>query len=239
MTVQDLKDRLALPLIPFYIPLLRRRKQASRTLQEHIRIVESARLGTLHIKPIQVRSELEQFMMFLSEYHPRNILEIGTARGGTLYLLAQVAAPNAQIVSLDLPGGAFGKGYADSKIPLFQSFANAGQTIQCVRADSHNPTTRSTVEQLFNHKPLDFLFIDGDHTYEGVAQDFEMYAPLVKPEGLIAFHDIVPGPSGRVGGVPQFWSETKPAYEHREIVADWNQGGYGIGLIWQRTRLIS
>ena len=35
----------------------------------------------------------------------------------------------------------------------------------------------------------DFLFIDGDHT--GVGRDYEMYRDLVRPGGLIAFHDIV------------------------------------------------
>jgi len=45
----------------------------------------------------------------------------------------------------------------------------------------------------------DFLFIDGDHTYEGVEGDFEMYSPLVRRGGIIAFHDIVPGPPENVG----------------------------------------
>jgi len=45
-----------------------------------------------------------------------------------------------------------------------------------------------------NGEPLDFLFIDGDHTYEGVKRDFEMYSPLVRNGGIIAFHDIVKHP---------------------------------------------
>jgi hypothetical protein len=48
------------------------------------------------------------------------------------------------------------------------------------------------------------LFIDGDHTYEGVRRDFEMYSPLVRKGGIIAFHDIYPGPEESVGGVPKF-----------------------------------
>jgi predicted O-methyltransferase YrrM len=39
--------------------------------------------------------------------------------------------------------------------------------------------------------PVDLIFIDGDHSYEGVKQDFEIYAPLVRSDGLIAFHDIL------------------------------------------------
>lgn len=53
---------------------------------------------------------------------------------------------------------------------------------QCL--DSHNETP-------FGVEPasLDFLFIDGDHTYEGVSRDADLWRPLVKPGGLIAYHD--------------------------------------------------
>ena len=61
-----------------------------------------------------------------------------------------------------------------------------------------------------------------------------MYSPLVKKGGIIAFHDIVPGPQEHVGGVPKFWKELKEMLGNNkvvEIVKDWNQEGYGIGLI--------
>jgi len=38
-------------------------------------------------------------------------------------------------------------------------------------------------------EPLDFLFIDGNHSYESVLCDFLLYYPLVKEQGIIAFHD--------------------------------------------------
>ena len=59
-----------------------------------------------------------------------------------------------------------------------------------------------------------------------------MYSPLVKKGGIIAFHDIVPGPVKHVGGVPRFWREIRNKYNYIEIVRDWKQGGYGIGIIY-------
>jgi hypothetical protein len=61
-----------------------------------------------------------------------------------------------------------------------------------------------------------------------------MYSPLVRKGGIIALHDIVPGPPKNVGGVPQFWEEIKSQGEYKwlEIVKDWNRGGYGIGVIY-------
>ena len=83
------------------------------------------------------------------------------------------------------------------------------------------------------------LFIDGDHSYEGVEHDFLTYGPLVRRDGIIAFHDIcrgsgpVSGGGGKawVGGVPRFWDEVKALYSHREFVRDPAQHGFGIGAI--------
>ena len=42
-------------------------------------------------------------------------------------------------------------------------------------------------------EPIDLLFIDGNHDYEAVFQDFEQWEPLLKVGGTIAFHDVVLG----------------------------------------------
>lgn len=38
-------------------------------------------------------------------------------------------------------------------------------------------------------QPIDLLFIDGDHSYEGVKRDWDLFTPHVKPFGLVLFHD--------------------------------------------------
>jgi len=55
---------------------------------------------------------------------------------------------------------------------------------------------------------------------------------LVKESGIIAFHDIV-GYSPETGvEVSRFWEEIKEKYEHQEIVKDWAQIGFGIGMLY-------
>lgn len=49
--------------------------------------------------------------------------------------------------------------------------------------------TSATVGKTFNDE-IDFLFIDGDHSYTGVKQDFETWFPKLKKDGIIVFHDI-------------------------------------------------
>ena len=83
---------------------------------------------------------------------------------------------------------------------------------------------------------MDFLFIDADHTYEGVKMDFEMYSQLMRRGGIVAFHDILPhdrkhDPDGSVG-VHRFWQEIKQIYKHTEIIKDKDQGWAGIGVIY-------
>lgn len=41
----------------------------------------------------------------------------------------------------------------------------------------------------FDNESIDFLFIDGDHTYSAVKKDYEDYFPKVKTNGYIFFHD--------------------------------------------------
>ncbi|MBS7612607.1 class I SAM-dependent methyltransferase, partial [Candidatus Bathyarchaeota archaeon] len=163
------------------------------------------RFKGLTIKPAQVKEEITVLLRILKSLNLRRCLEIGTAGGGTLFLFAQASRPDALLISVDLPGGPFGGGYPAWKMPLYKSFTRyATQKIHLLRADSHDPSTLRRVKEILGDAPLDFLFIDGDHTYEGVKKDFEMYSPLVRKSGIIAFHDIVPGPPENVGGVPEF-----------------------------------
>lgn len=182
------------------------------------------------IAPLQVRDELAQLVKIVSERRPTSVLEIGTAQGGTLWLWCRVADPRATIVSIDLRHGQFGGGYHWAKIPLYKSFAQNGQALRLIRGDSHAPETRSRVKRQLP-RTVDFLFIDGDHSYEGVKQDFEMYSPLVAKGGIIAFHDILPHATQRDCQVHRFWNELKRDCEHQEIVADPKQGWAGIGVI--------
>lgn len=161
------------------------------------------------------------------------MLEIGTAKGGTLFLLTRVAARDALLVSVDLPGGPFGGGYDATRMLLYRSFAREEQRVELVRAASQEAATRDRVEKLLGGRRVDFLFIDGDHTLEGVSGDFRLYAGLVASGGSIAFHDIVPGEPQASGDVPGFWRDLKGRYGtgFEEIVESWEQGGAGIGVI--------
>jgi len=214
------------PIVYIYSPLIvvkfRNVVSSIDSIHDALEFAFSFQAFGVSIKPTQVKYEIAKLLEIMADLRPRVVLEIGTMGGGTLFLFTRAADPNAKIISIDLPGGPFGGGYPRWKIPLYKSFSKEGQRIYLIRRDSHDPQTLEEVKRILGDEKVDFLFIDGDHTYEGVKRDFEMYSPLVREGGIIAFHDIVPGPPENVGGVPEFWNRIKTRYRHLEIVRDWN-----------------
>jgi predicted O-methyltransferase YrrM len=201
------------------------------TIDDAVDLVFRFDAAGVSIKPFQWPSEITALLELLAERRPRTVLEIGTCTGGTLFLLTRVAPDDAVLVSVDLLHGSFGGGYSPAREPLYRSFGRRRQRVGLVRGDSHELRTVELVRDALGGRAVDFLFIDGDHRYEGVSQDFELYTPLVSPDGLIGFHDIVPGDPEKVGGVPRFWGELKAGRPVEEIVRDPEQGSAGIGLV--------
>lgn len=154
---------------------------------------------------------------------PRRLLEIGTHTGGTLWLWSQIADDEALILSVD------DRSYGQLRRPALRP----RQTLAYLEADSHDPKTRSWVEQTLGYRhQLDFLFIDGDHSYDGVKADFEDYSPLVRPGGIVALHDVVNHPAQTGCEVHELWLELREddRYPVRELIRPPDTWG-GIGVV--------
>ena len=100
-----------------------------------------------------------------------------------------------------------------------------------IQGDSHKKGTLVSLLEYLNGDKIDLLFIDGDHTYEGVKKDYEMYSPLVGNNGIIAFHDIVPHKQSNCE-VEKFWNEIKHQNKYREIIENPDQTSMGIGILF-------
>ena len=160
---------------------------------------------------LQKPSEFGELLGVVRRMQPSVIVEIGAAGGGATYGF-RLAAPDAEVIGIDVD--------AESAT---------------ISGDSHAPATFIALEDVLHGRGIDVLFIDGDHSYDGVRQDFETYARLVRPGGLIAFHDILDHPMYPQFEVHRFWRELTATREHREFVdpeADWGWGQWGgIGVI--------
>ena len=209
------------------------RHNRATSLHDAISFAHDFDYGGVSIRPMQLSSEIESFLNLVEADPPRVVLEIGTGRGGTLFLLAHAAREDALLVSIDVPGDGYsfgGRPEYKRRARLYRALGRNRQRIVYIARDSHRDETRSKVLDVLHGEPVDLLFIDGDHTREGVELDFRMYSPLVGSGGLVAFHDIVPGPPEAVGGVPSLWREIRTS-ESIEIVEDWQQRSFGIGVL--------
>lgn len=183
----------------------------------------------IKLKPptMQREGEINALAEFLARNNVKSVLEIGTNRGGTAYIFAQVAD---KVVTLDCLN--WEKVYAGEPEEA---------KITVVIGDSRDPAT------IFNpdiNQTFDFLFIDAEHTKYDVLEDFKAYAPLVKKGGWIGFHDILlyrfPGqnddcPKGCDS--KGAWEAIKGKYESFEILelhvpTDSQWGGIGV-IKWE------
>jgi len=180
--------------------------------------------------PWQHKEEIFGLLSYAMLYKPKCVIEIGTADCGVTFLLSHVLESASLVIGIDL---CVQKGF------LLHYFSKPKQTVKFINGPSCHPKTIAKVKNILGDKKVDLLFIDGDHSYDGVKKDFLNYRQFMAEDGLIAFHDILPDyftlygvkTKNYAGGVPDFYKLIKGLYPSVEFVKDPNSDGMGIGLI--------
>jgi FkbM family methyltransferase len=113
----------------------------------------------------------------------KNCLEIGSFKGRSSRAIAVVAK---SLICIDtFSNNALGDEHANKK-STYEDFINNTKDID-------NITIIKEKSQLAHrsipNNSIDFIFIDGDHSYNGVTSDIKNYLPKLKYNGVIAFHD--------------------------------------------------
>jgi len=184
------------------------------------------------INETQIVSEFEELLKIYKDLQPTRILEIGSLTGRALRHFMHYAQEGATVISLDLPVRDF-CGPGDFRVEEqehnytveWPKWAKENKIkLYLIKGMSQNI---KSLEQVKNITPeLDFVFIDGNHMYEYVKKDYEMYSPLVRKGGIVAFHDIG---LNEEGGVYKLWNDLKQKYKHIEILhSDKKEKGIGI-----------
>jgi predicted O-methyltransferase YrrM len=155
-------------------------------------------------------------------------IEIGSSAGGTLALLAELSAPDALLVAVDLPQSADQR---HSNVAL--AAAAAGRRFVIARSDSRSAEAIATVAGAVGDAGADVLFIDGGHQAAVVRSDLRTYTRFVRDGGIVAFHDIVVHPEFPDVRVHELWAELRTRFpgEVEEIVEAADQTWGGIGLL--------
>lgn len=114
-----------------------------------------------------------------------DIVEIGTWLGGTTEILAE-ANPNVCVWTIDCyaPHKEYGGTHPNNPVEMYRDRFNMSSRVFPVIGQSQE------IGRWWS-KPIGFLFIDGLHTYSGVAGDFQVWTPWVVKDGVVAIHDAV------------------------------------------------
>jgi predicted O-methyltransferase YrrM len=119
---------------------------------------------------------------------PEVCVEIGSARGKSACYIARALAENGK-----------GKLYAidphtrtdwndDDSV---ETYAVMRQNLEYLGLSDRVEIIRKTSQNAAQGwgRTIDLIFIDGDHSYEGVKRDWELFVPHVSPFGVVVFHD--------------------------------------------------
>lgn len=163
----------------------------------------------------QYPNQFSKYLKFISEKKINSYLEIGCRWGGTFVITSEILKKNTIDVKLyccDLI----------EKSDILKQYSNH-QNFDYLNISSFD-LDKTTIQQ-----DVDLILVDGDHTYSGVKNDFEI-ALQFNPK-YIVFHDIK---SIVCPGVVRFWDEIKHNYPHFEFIDqydDVNGDFLGIGVI--------
>lgn len=138
----------------------------------------------------------------------KKILEIGTLDGGSA--IAFLKGNPELVVTVDNFSMA-GIEHFKRDVSFHTAYENLKEHKNCWMLIGNSSEVLDMIADCY----FDILFIDGDHSYEGVKRDFESGLRLVKQDGLILFHDY----RADAFGVKKFVDEFGCPFELIDILA--------------------
>jgi len=173
------------------VPILPRIAISDLVSQDHsIRILEPlSQDGHVSLLELVIMCKL------IRAHKCSNIFEIGTYDGRTSLNMAANVSNEAKVYTLDLPRDMI----ASTQLSLAvgdQKYIDKGLSGQRFRGTDYEPRIMQLYgdSATFNFSPffnmMDFVFIDGSHSYDYVVNDSKIaVALLAKKKGMILWHD--------------------------------------------------
>jgi predicted O-methyltransferase YrrM len=139
--------------------------------------------------PIAQHSHAEAALLMRYGAGAETIVELGVAEGGSAAELRAVMSPTGRLFLVDP--------YDPGRLGVSLVRMVARRAVNSIRR-GHVTWIRSRSDAAVAgwDRPIDFLFIDADHSYERAAGDWRLWAPFVVPSGHVALHDSVVFPGG-------------------------------------------
>lgn len=136
-----------------------------------------------------------RFLALLAACTPSDgaIVEIGSFKGKSTVVLASVAARYGlgPVVAID-PHTAPSPTDPDLA-PGTSSFDEFVAGLRCANLEKHAEVHRTFSREVARgwNRPIRLLWIDGEHTYKGAKEDFELFACYLSNGAVVALHDAL------------------------------------------------
>lgn len=134
--------------------------------------------------------ELITISLLAAACAPKNIFEFGTFNGRTTLHLALNSKEDSVVHTVDIKQGGFDFGLDSG---FFDATEVGGAFLSSLAKDKIEVITGDSRSYDFSrfYGRMDFIFIDGDHSYDSVLKDSETAFKLVAPGGLVVWHDYL------------------------------------------------
>jgi len=152
-----------------------------------LRVLTHFLLWGLGLAPAETQtSEAERAALARHAAGRRRLVEIGVWHGVTTRRLRTAMNPDSVLLAVDpYPAGRLG--FSMQRIIARREVS--GVRRGRVRWERTTGAEAGREYARRGNPPVDFVFIDGEHTYEGLRADWEAWAPLVAGGGVVALHD--------------------------------------------------
>jgi predicted O-methyltransferase YrrM len=126
-------------------------------------------------------------------YDIKTYVEIGVHNGASMSYVVSNDKNIKKCIGIDLFENTFGH-YIKDKITQQKTSSNIEKNnknnqLFLIKGNSNDNKTKIKLVEKLNNNKIDLLFIDGDHSYEGVKNDFINYENFVNINGFIVLDD--------------------------------------------------
>jgi len=183
-------------------------------------------------KPTAWVGHLPFAAVLVSELKPEIFVELGTHFGNSYFTFCQAVEEfktSTQCYAVDTWEGEEHAGSYDESVYQFVSRHNDKNYQHFSRLLR---TTFDDASKKFLDNSIGLLHIDGLHTYEAVANDFESWYPKIQDGGIILFHDICCRHDDF--GVWKLWEEIQEKYPHTLSLLH----SHGLGVLVKTSKPI-
>lgn len=154
-------------------------------------------------KPTDIHQHLETLYNLVQSIQAKTVIELGVNLGeSTVALLEAVHATQGTLISVDIQ-------LLPNVTPMLTEYGLIS------RWQFNLSDDLEFAKKYPKDKPADLIFIDTSHTFDQTTKEIAAYEPLLRPGGIMVFHDTVSFYEGVQKPINNFLKKHGALYERK------------------------